>query len=83
MIFIGLLAYSGAILGVSVLLYVGCVLMRRTTAVHGVAAFIGDTRAPECVDNGSFSFGQARAVGSFFLFVAVIVSVCVIRGIWH
>jgi hypothetical protein len=82
-IFVDLLAYAGAGMGVLVLLYLGVVLMRPSSAVKGLAAFIGEERARECFLDGSFKPSQARALGSLFLFLATFIALCVARGVWH
>ena len=82
-ILVNLLAYAGAGMGVLVLLYLGAVLMRPSTAVRGLAAFIGEARASECLKNGSFKPDQARALGSLFVLLATFISVCIVRGVWH
>jgi hypothetical protein len=80
-IFVDLLAYAGAGMGALGLLYLGAVLMRPSSAVKGLAAFIGEDRARECFMDGSFKPSQARALGSLFLFLAAFIAVCVIRGV--
>lgn len=82
-IFVDLLAYAAADMGVLVLLYLGVAFMRPSSAVKGLAAFIGDDRARECFSDGSFKPGHAKVLGSIFLLLAAFIAICIVRGIWH
>ena len=80
MVFVDVLAYAGAGMGVLVMLYLGVVLMRTSTAVLGLAAFIGKDRARECFQDGSFRTSQARSIGALFVMLAAFIGVCIVRG---
>ena len=68
-------------MGVLVMLYLGVVLMRGSTAMLGLAAFIGKDCARECFQDGSFRTSQARSIDALFLMLAAFNGVCIVRGI--
>jgi threonine/homoserine/homoserine lactone efflux protein len=80
-VFVDLLAYAGAAMGAVVLLIVGASLMRRSTALYGLAALVGEARARECIEQGSFRGRQARAIGVLFILLGTFMAYAVVRGI--
>jgi hypothetical protein len=83
LVFVDVLSYLGACIGVAVMFFVGFLLMRPGSATKGLAAFIGEEKALECVRDGSFKPSQARALGTLLLIIAVFLSICILRGVWH
>ncbi len=83
LIFVDVLAFGGAALGVVLLCLIGAMLMRPNSAAPCLSLFIGDERARECVQTGSFQIARARACGSLFLMFASFIAICIIRAFQH
>jgi hypothetical protein len=83
LIFVDVLAYGGAALGVALLFLMGAMLMRPRCAVPCLSLLIGSERALECVREGSFRASRARAFGSLCLLFASFITICIVRGFQH
>jgi hypothetical protein len=82
-IFVEVLAYAAAAMGVIVLLYLGFLLSRRKSVVQGLSALIGEEKARQCLEDGSFRSGHARTLGALFVLLAIAVTFGIAQGIRH
>ncbi|SEB43664.1 hypothetical protein SAMN05443244_0505 [Terriglobus roseus] len=83
LVFVDILAYGGAILGVLLLCLIGLMLVRPGSAATCLSFLIGDERAVECVREGSYKASRARACGSLFLLFASFIAICLVRAFQH
>ena len=83
LLFLDILAYNGAAIGVLFFLLIGLTLLRRGLATQVLSLLIGSDRAQECSQDGSFRASQARALGTLFLFFASFIAVCIVRALQH
>ena len=83
LIFVDILAYAGAALGVVLLYLVGGMLLLPGSAATCLSVLIGRQRALECIQEGSFKASPARACGSLFLMFASFFAVCIVRAFQH
>ncbi|AFL88528.1 hypothetical protein Terro_2628 [Terriglobus roseus DSM 18391] len=81
LIFVDILAYGGAALGVVLLYLAGAMLLRPDCAAPCLSVLIERERALECVQEGSFNASRARACGSLFLMFASFFAVCIVRAL--
>ncbi len=82
-IFLDILAYSGAGLGAAFFFWVGFVLLRPRGAVACLSILVTEDRARQCVQEGSFEPDRARSLGLLFVLFAASTTVCIVREITH
>lgn len=83
LIFLDILAYSGAVLGVSFMFLIGAMLVRPGSAAPCLSVLIGVKHAQECVREENFRTSRTRACGSLFLLFATLIAICIVRGFQH
>lgn len=83
MVFVDIVAYAGAAMGVLLLLCVGCILIHPGTANRAMGAFISERQARRCLEDGSFRPARARALGMLLLLFATFMAVCIVRSTQH
>jgi len=80
LIFVDIIAYSGASIGVLLLFFIGLMLQRTRSAASCLSLLIGDERALECMREGSFKAGRMQAFGSLCLLFASFIAISILRA---
>lgn len=83
MIFVDILACCGAALGVLFLVVAGVGLLGRRGAVACLSILVTRSRARECVQDGTFTAPNARALGVLLVLFATSIAACIYCAYGH